>query len=249
MISPSKKSLSKKAICCLKTGKAQGNDRFTVDFYRRFIDDLSPGLLVVYQDVLKRGRLPESMRSGVITLLHKKGRDPQQCANYQPISLINVDEKIMAKVLTTRLEEVVLQLIRQDQVGFMRGRSSADNLCGLLHVMWKTRNQDIPILAFSLDAEKTFDKVEFPFLFYTLEIFGFGPLFRKWVKLMYTDPTATILINGIMSSQIWLNWGVCQGSPLSPLIFATFLEPLAVALWNNPKIKGVQAGQKEHKLL
>lgn len=118
----------KKAIRSLRIGKAPGNDGFSVDFYQKFIDDLAPRLLVVYQDAVQRGRLAESMREAVITLLHKKGRDPQQCANYRPISLINVDEKILAKILTTRLEEVVPFLIHQDQVGFMRGRCSADNL-------------------------------------------------------------------------------------------------------------------------
>ncbi len=105
------------------------------------------------------------MRAAIITLLHKKGREPQQCTNYRPISLINVDDKILAKILTTRLEEVVPLLIHQDQVGFMRGRSSADNMRRLLHIMWKTRNQDTPTVAFSLDAEKAFDRVEFFFCF------------------------------------------------------------------------------------
>ena len=66
---------------------------------------------------------------------------------------------------------------------------------------------------------------------------------------MYTDPSATVLTNGNMSSQIRLNRGVRQGSPLSPLIFALFLEPLAIALRANSNIRGVQAGQEEHKLL
>ena len=109
--------------------------------------------------------------------------------------------------------------------------------------MWMTRNYDTPTVAFSLDTEKVFDKVEFPFLFYTVEKFGFGPIFRKWVELMYTDPSTTILTNGIMSLQTRLNHGVRQGSPLSPLIFAIFLEPLAIALRANSNIWGVQAGQ------
>lgn len=106
-----------------------------MDFYQKFIGDLVPRLLVIYRDALQRGRLPENMRAAVVTLLHKKGRDPQRCANYRPLSLINVDEKILAKILATRLEEVVPLLIHQDQVGFMQGRSSADNLRRLLHIL------------------------------------------------------------------------------------------------------------------
>ena len=175
----------KKAIRGLRIG--QGNEGFSVDFCQKFIEDLAPRLLVVCQDVLQRDRLPESTRAAVIALLHKKGSDPQLCANYRPIFLINVDEKILAKILATRLEVVFPLLINQDQVGFMWCRSSADNLRRLLRIMWKTRNYDTATVAFSLDAEKAFDKEKFPFLFHTLEKFGFGPIFRKWVELMYTD--------------------------------------------------------------
>lgn len=236
------------AIMSLSSGKAPGNDGFTSDFYKKFMNELAPRLQTVYQEALQKGKLPESMRAAVITLLHKKGKDPQYCGSYRPISLINVDEKVLAKVLATRLEDVVPLLIHPDQVGFVKGRSSADNLRRLLHLMWKTRNMDDPVVAFSLDAEKAFDKVEFSFLFYTLEKYGFGPSFMQWVKLMYTDPMATVLTNGVVSSSFSLSRGTRQGSPLSPQIFALFLEPLALALRENKNITGVQMGQKEHKL-
>lgn len=67
------------------------------------------------------------------------------------------------------------------------------------------------MLAFSLDAEKAFDKVEFPFLVYILEKFGFEPVFRKWVKLMYLDLLVTVLTNGIVSPQFSLSRGIRQG--------------------------------------
>lgn len=95
----------RQVISSLKMEKALGIDGFTADFYKRFQEELAPRLLVVYQDAFQRGKHPESMRSAVITILHKKGKYPQQCGNYRPISLINVDEKILAKILATRLEK------------------------------------------------------------------------------------------------------------------------------------------------
>lgn len=236
------------AVLNLSMGKTPGDDGFTSDFYKKFIDVLAPRLQTVYQDALKKGELPRSMRSAIITLLHKKGKDPQYCGSYRPISLINVDEKVLAKILATRLEEVTPLLIHPDQVGFVKGRSSADNMRRLLHLMWKTRNVAEPVVAFSLDAEKAFDRVEFSFLFSVLGRYGFGSSFLQWVQLMYTDPMATVLTNGIVSPSFRLSRGTRQGSPLSPHIFALFLEPLALALRANENIVGIKAGQEEHKL-
>ena len=238
----------KKAIKSLRLGKSPGNDGFPSDFYRIFVEELAPRLLAVYTDALERGRLPPSMRSAVITLLHKKGKDPQYCGNYRPISLINVDEKIISKVLAMRLEKVLPSLVHVNQVGFVKHRCSADNLRRILHVIWKCRNNPDPVVAFSLDAQKAFDKVEFAFLFYTLRKFGFGRSFMQWLKLVYTDPMATVLTNGIMSPSFSLGRGTRQGSPLSPLIFALFLEPLAIALRDCKHIQGVNIGQEEQKL-
>lgn len=106
----------KQAITSLRLGKAPGNDGFPSDFYKKFVEDLAPRLLAVYQDALRKGKLPASMRSAVITLLHKKDKDPQYCGNYRPISLINVDEKIISKVLAARLELVLPSLVHADQV-------------------------------------------------------------------------------------------------------------------------------------
>ncbi|CAI5697422.1 unnamed protein product [Oreochromis niloticus] len=238
----------KQAIGSLSLGKSPGNDGFPSDFYKVFVGELAPRLLSVYQDAFQRGRLPFSMRSAVITLLHKKGKDPQYCGNYRPISLINVDEKIISKILAFRLEKVLPCLVHRDQVGFVKNRSSADNLRRLLHIFWKSRTNLDPVVAFSLDAEKAFDKVEYPFLFYTLKRFGFGPIFRQWIQVVYTDPMATVTTNGIMSPSFSLSRGTRQGSPLSPLIFALFLEPLAIALRECKQIRGVDMGQEEHKI-
>ena len=58
------------------------------------------------------------MQTAIITLIHKKDRDPQLCGNYHPVSLINVATKLLTKILATRLEGLLPKLIHPDQVGF-----------------------------------------------------------------------------------------------------------------------------------
>ncbi len=67
----------------------------------------------------------------------------------------------------------------------------------LLHLMWNSIGVADPVMAFSLDAEKAFDRFESGFLFQNLRRFGFWLLFTKWVKLLYTGPKASVLCNGI----------------------------------------------------
>ncbi len=193
-----------RAIKCLSAGKSPGGDGFPTDFYKSFSDLLAPKLLTVFQDAFQRGSLPESMQNAIITLIHKKGKDPQQCGSYRPVSLINVDAKILAKILALRLEVCLPTLIHPDQVGFVKGRSSADNLRRLLHLVWQTRNSMEPVVAFSLDAEKAFDRVEWEYLFAILERFGMGDVYIKWVKLLYRSPKAAVFTNGNISNSFTL---------------------------------------------
>lgn len=145
------------AIRCLSAGRSPGGDGFPTDFYKSFSDLLAPRLLTVFQDVFRKGSLLESMQNAIITLIHKKDKDPQHCGSYRPVSLPNVDAKILATILALRLEVCLPTLIHPDKVGFVNGQSSADNLCRLLHLVWQTRNNMEPVVVFFLDAEKAFD--------------------------------------------------------------------------------------------
>lgn len=115
--------------------------------------------------------------------------------------------------------------------------------------MWATQDEISPFAAISLDAEKAFDRVEWPFLFSTLKAFGFGEGYISWVKLLYSNPRAAVLTNGMISAQFDLKRGTRQGCPLSPLLFALILEPLAQAIRQSPLFPGVQIGQVSHKLM
>ncbi len=240
----------KKAIQDLQGGKSPGEDGLPAEFYKVFSDILAPKLLRVYKDALEKGYLPDSMQTAIITLIHKKDRDPQHCGNYRPVSLINVDAKLLSKILASRLEVFLPKLIHPDQVGFIKNRTSSDNLRRLLHLMWRAGNESDITVAFSLDAEKAFDRVEWALLFQSLEKFGLGSSFVNWIRLLYFSPKASVVTNGRKSPPFQLHRGTRQGCPLSPLLFALVLEPLAIAIrQNNNNIVGIKAGGIEHKLL
>lgn len=115
--------------------------------------------------------------------------------------------------------------------------------------MWTSQDSPSPAAALSLDAEKAFDRVEWQYLFSTLEAFGFGRIFISWVKLLYTNPKDSVTTNSIISQSFELQRGTRQGCPLSPLLFALALEPLAAAIRKDPDFPGIQVGSISHKLM
>lgn len=108
---------------------------------------------------LKVGYLPESMSRALVVLLLKPGKDPLDPSSYRPISLLQSDVKLLAKVLALRMNEVVLSVVHQDQVGFMPCKLTSVNLQRLfINIQTPVDNMGNGVLL-SLDAHKAFEGV------------------------------------------------------------------------------------------
>ncbi len=118
----------------------------------------------------------------------------------------------------------------------------------LLNVIQFAKQQSIDGLVISLDAEKAFDRIEWPYLFHTLHKFGLGEHFIKWVKLLYNEPLSAMLTNGCRSSTFKVGRWTRQDYPLSPLLFALIIEPLAEAIRTNNEICGLTVANNLHKI-
>ena len=103
-------------------------------------------------------------------------------------------------------------------------------------------------LIISTDAEKTFDKIQHPFMIKTLQKAGIEGTYLNIIKAIYDKPTASITLNGEKLTAFPLKSGTRQGCPLSPLLFSIVLEVLATAIRAEKEIKGIQIGKEEVKL-
>uniref|UniRef100_A0A669BRS1 Reverse transcriptase domain-containing protein n=1 Tax=Oreochromis niloticus TaxID=8128 RepID=A0A669BRS1_ORENI len=227
------------SIKCMQSRKAPGSDGFPAEFFKKFKDKLAPLLLDVYNESLRNGRLPPTLTQASISVLLKKGKDPTACESYRPLSLLNVDFKILAKLLAIRLEAVLPQIISQEQNGFIKGRQLFFNTRTVLSTIFSAHCPSSPEVIISLDAEKAFDRVEWDYLFAVLTRFGFGERFVSWIKLLYTSPQACVITNSVRSDYFPLCRGTRQGCPLSPLLFALAVEPLSVALKSLSSFHGI----------
>ena len=114
----------KSSIKAMQNSKSPGPDGFPVEFLKKFINKLAPLLNSVFNESLEHGSLPPTLTQASISLLLKKGKDPVSYASYRPLSLLDVDVKILSKTLATRLEKVLPIIISEEQNGFIKGQMS-----------------------------------------------------------------------------------------------------------------------------
>lgn len=125
-----------------------------------------------------------------------------------------------------------------DQSGFIPGHSTSHNIRTFFSALHQIEPK-VPTAAIFLDATKAFDSLECPFLFTLLPRLGFSPNFIKLIGLLYTNPTARLRVNGMISEPFSITRGTHQGCPLSPLLFAVAMEPLAATpLFERTNIHG-----------
>ena len=224
------------SVKSLALNKSPGPDGLTLEFYLKFWYLLSPLLCRLYQSSFVEQSLPESLQTSVTRLIFKKRGDVKDLKNWRPISLLNTDYKILSKALTLRLSRVLGSLVDPDQTCSVPGRSITSNVTLLRDVLDYIERTNEPGILVSLDQEKAFDRVNHSFLFRLLEQFGFGPSFIQWVHTLYTGANMQIILNGYLSSRIYLRRGVRQGDPLSPLLYVLCVEVLASQIRSSPFI-------------
>ena len=153
-------------------------------------------LLASFNYAFQHGTLSISQRRGIISLIQKKNKDKTILENLRPISLLNVDYKILTKVIAKRIKKVLPTLINPDQTGYVKGRYVGENVRLIYDLIDYTDKLSKKGIAIFLDFKKALDSIEWNYLLDILRLFNFGPDIQNWIKTFYNNVTGCVLNNG-----------------------------------------------------
>ena len=227
----------------MNNNKTPGYDGLPVEFYKMFWQRIKQVFFDMVLEVYETGFLHPTARMGILNLIPKATKDTRLVKNLRPITLLNVDYKIIEKAIANKMIPALEDIIHSDQRGFMKNRRISVNIRKLLDIMHVAKEEDIEALVLSLDFVKCFDRCSFSILHGSLEFFGFGQYVKKWTKILYKDFIVKIQNNGFFSSEIPIHKGVHQGGCCSSIYFLVIAEILAMTLRGNEKVQGITIGQ------
>ena len=221
------------AIKGMKNEKSPGDDGIPKEFDHKFFHLLKDELTELYNNIKFEKIMPDSQKNATVKLLFKKG-DHRSLRNWRPISLLNTDYKILSKILTNRISNVLDKIVPIEQKCGIKGRKMTDVIRNLASYRDHSMNGFFVLI----DQAKAFDRINHEYLFMTMEALGFKGDFLELTRMLYKDITSQVMVNGHPTSKINIERGVRQGCPFSMTLFVLSTIPLINIIKADKRITG-----------
>ena len=173
-------------------------------------------------------QMSELNRTGLIVLVYKGGGKPRDDPDsYRPITLLNCDVKLVAKVMVLRLGQPLDTVIDPTQTAFVPGRWIGDNVLFHLEEIDYVTATNTSACVVGIDYNKAYDRVHRGWLQRCMEALAVPAPAQRWISLLLEGSRAQIIYNGFLSRAFPVLAGCAQGSPLSPLLYVMTAQPMA----------------------
>ncbi|WVZ61528.1 hypothetical protein U9M48_011389 [Paspalum notatum var. saurae] len=210
----------------LPAEKAPGPDGFTGMFYKVAWPIIKADVINALNAFWSLDNRSLFLINDALLVLLRKKPSPKEIKDYRPISLVHSFSKLVTKVLAERLAPKLDGLVLKNQCAFIRRRSIHDCFravqltCRLMH------RRKLSCVLLKIDIARAFDSVSWPFLLELLEHRGFSRSWRNWISTVLSTASTRILLNGKPGRLICHARGLCQGDPLSPMLFVLVMDVL-----------------------
>ena len=152
---------------------------------------------------------------GIVTIIPKGDKDPRYLGNWRSLTLLNTFYKLISSVLADRMKPILDIIIGGGQKSYIPGRYIGDVTRTTYDLFQYAKVNNLPGMILLVDFQKAFDSVSFNLLEITLEVFGFGPEYRKWISILLRGFNACTVVNGNISERFAIKRGCRQGDPIS----------------------------------
>ena len=225
-------------------GRAPGNDGLTREFYARTWTIIREDLRDVLNEMFWEGNITTAQKHGVIICI-PKGQGGNTPHDYRPITLLNTDYKILARMVALRLQPVIQDHLSGTQFCGVPGSSIMDATAAIRDTIAYAENKGQPLCVLSLDFTCAFDRIAHDYLFQVLQSYGINDEFRKGIEHMYHGATSSVQINGQLYGTIPIRSAVRQGCPMSMALYTLCLHPLLQYL--DQQLTGVKIGRSARR--
>jgi hypothetical protein len=198
-------------IHSFQKGKSLGPDGWPIEFYLGFFDLMGHDVLKVVEESRVNGHIHDPLNSTFISLIPKTD-NPSSFDDFRPISLCNCLYKIISKVISRRLKDILSRNISSEQFGFLVGRQIHEAIGVAQEGLHSMKTKKLKGVVVKIDLSKAYDRVNWLYIRMLMIHLGFGVEFTNWVMGCLSTVSFSILLNGSTTSFFHAERGLDRGA-------------------------------------